>query len=710
MQAGGDFMLEDIAWFNGGLFEVIEPIPLGASEAKALLAASDMNWSHIEPSIFGTMFERGLDPAMRSQLGANYTDPGTISKIIDPVIVRPLAAEWSAAKAIIAELMVKYRAGGRGSQSAYKTAQETFLRFVERLKNFRVLDPACGSGNFLYLALRALKDLEHRANLDAEALGLHRQLTIETSPANVLGIEINAYAAELARVTVWIGEIQWMLKHGYDIQRRPILAALNHIECRDAILKDDGTEAEWPEADVIIGNPPFLGDKKMLGELGVDYVSRIRRTYKDRVPGGADLVTYWFEKARAQVVNKVGRAAGLVATNSIRGGANRRVLDRIATDTRIFDAWSNEPWVNEGAAVRVSLVCFGNGKVSAMLDDRPTENINSDLTPSRGVDLTTAKALDENRGIAFIGTQKSGPFDISGKQAREWLPLPNPGPQRNVEVVKPWANGIDLTRRPQDKWVIDFGVSMSSAAAALYEKPYEYALTNVKPMRDSVRREGHQRYWWRHGESRSGMRSALVGLSRYIGTPRVAKHRVFAWLNPSVLPDCQIVVMARADDVTFGVLHSRFHELWSLRLGTSLEDRPRYTPTTSFETYPFPDGLTPDLEPNAFTNSAATAIDAAAIELNELREGWLNPPQWIERVPEVVRGFPDRFVAKPSHEAELKKRTLTNLYNDRPAWLDNAHKALDMAVAQAYGWTDYTAAMPDEEILRRLLALNRTRS
>jgi len=215
------------------------------------------------------------------------------------------------------------------------------------------------------------------------------------------------------------------------------------------------------------------------------------------------------------------------------------------------------------------------------------------------------------------------------------------------------------------------------------------------------------------------MRVALTSMSRFIATPVVAKHRLFVWMDARVLADHQLIAIARADDTTFGILHSRFHELWSLRLGTSLEDRPRYTPTTTFETFPFPAGMTP--RDTAKQSAAASApcmadeivganIAAAARRLNELRENWLNPPQWVERVAEVVPGFPDRIVPKPEHAAELKKRTLTNLYNQRPAWLDNAHKALDAAVAAAYGWADYTPEMPDEEILRRLLALNLERS
>jgi type II restriction/modification system DNA methylase subunit YeeA len=203
---------------------------------------------------------------------------------------------------------------------------------------------------------------------------------------------------------------------------------------------------------------------------------------------------------------------------------------------------------------------------------------------------------------------------------------------------------------------------------------------------------------------------ALAGLSRCLVTPTVAKHRLFRWSHPATCPDHQLIVLARDDDATLGILHSRFHEVWSLRQGTSLEDRPRYTPTTTFETFPFPEGLTPNLKPTEYTNPHAAEIGAIAVRLNELRENWLNPPEWTERVPEVVPGYPDRIVAKPGCEEKLKKRTLTNLYNERPAWLANVHRELDAAVAKAYGWTDYSESMSDEEILGRLLKLNLERS
>jgi len=723
MQKGGDFSLETIPYFNGGLFELIEVPPLTTADVVQLLDAARMGWGEIEPAILGTLFERGLNPDMRSQLGAHYTDPATILKLIRPVIEAPLLAEWQPVKARIGALMESYVQGGKGSQTAHRDAQAALAGFIQRLKAYRVLDPACGSGNFLYLALKTLKDLEHRANLEAESLGLHRELVIETSPANVLGIELNPYAAELARVTVWIGEIQWMLAHGYALRRDPILQPLDHIENRDAVLayrKIDSSseiycEPLWPAADAIVGNPPFLGDKKMRAELGDEYTRALRKQYEGRVPGGADFVTYWFEKVRAQIEAGKTQRAGLVATNSIRGGASRKVLERIVATAPIFEAWSDEEWINNGAAVRVSLVCFGD-RQGTMLDGQPVTEIHADLTAgnkaSGTLDMTQAKPLAENSGAAFIGTQKTGAFDVPGELAREWLKQPNPNGKANSTVVKPWANGQDLTRRSSDTWIVDFGADMSENEATLYELPFVHSLRNVKPAREKVNREGHRKYWWRHGESRVGMRKAFANLSRYLATPRVAKHRVFVWLSASVLPDSRLTVIARSDDASFGILSSRFHTSWSLATCSwhGVGNDPTYNAQSVFETFPFPAGLTPKDTP---AGPHAEAIAAAAKQLNTLRETWLNPPEWVDwvRTPEEEQaGFPLRPVAKPGHEAELKKRTLTNLYNARPAWLAHAHCELDAAVAAAYGWADYTPEMPDEDILKRLLALNLVRA
>jgi type II restriction/modification system DNA methylase subunit YeeA len=816
MSKGGLFGADLIDWFNGGLFDGADALPLERTEIRQLLKAARLDWSAIEPSIFGTLFERGLDPDKRSQLGAHYTDPGSIRRLIEPVVVEPLMAEWEETKASIqAHLEKSASRKDRGAATKDRqTAERLFQGFLERLSRIRVLDPACGSGNFLYLALQALKDLEHRAMLEAEALGLQRHFPA-VGPECVLGIELNPYAAELARVTVWIGEIQWMLKHGFGLNRNPILRPLQTIQCRDAVLDSDGSEAAWPEVDCIVGNPPFLGGSKKRGALGDAYFEALNRVYDERVPGGADLVCYWFEKARAQIEQGKAMRVGLVATNSIRGGANRKVLERIlwtkighdhgATDDddyiryaqihsqtgnvglhagaggggrggvqgspsrpkagdpgisglpaesgigelesgphqmddggvdrsgrghchsgqaavtlSIFNAWSDEPWVNEGAAVRVSLVCFGavgaNGHspLPTHLNGQPVAEIYADLTArplesSGAFDLTRARPLAENAGCCFMGASKKAPFDIPGDLARAWLKLPNPHGRPNSDVLRPLWNGLDLTRRPRDVWIIDFGTDMPEAKAALYEAPFAYVVEHVKPEREKNNREAYRKYWWRHAEARPGLRTALAGLPRYIATPEVAKHRIFVWMHPAILPDQKLYAIARPDDATFGLLQTRIHELWALRMCTwhGVGNDPRYTPTTCFETFPFPEGVLTDPAPD----TRFPAIAQAARRLNELRENWLNPPEWVERVPEIVPGYPDRLLPKPgivgaNGRSPLQTRTLTNLYNQRPAWLANAHRALDEAVAAAYGWMDYTPDMPDEEILRRLLALN----
>ena len=332
MASGGRIGFEAVAWFNGGLFDDNETLPLERTQIDVALKAAALDWSEIDPSIFGTLFERGLDPDKRSQLGAHYTDREKIMLIVHPVIIRPLLAEWETTKAEI-------RATVERASTTRSTATQTRLRqqadrllhtFLERLRTFVVLDPACGSGNFLYLALHTLKDIEHRVQLEAETMGLQRGFPA-VGPANVKGIEINAYAAELARVTVWIGEIQWMRRNGFREARDPILKPLETIECRDAILTPDNLEPEWPAADVVIGNPPFLGDKLQIRNLGNDYASRLRRTYAGRLPAQADLVCYWFEKAGKQIQSGKATRVGLVATNSIRGGANRRACKQRPT-------------------------------------------------------------------------------------------------------------------------------------------------------------------------------------------------------------------------------------------------------------------------------------------------------------------------------------------------------------------------------------------
>ncbi|WP_439594412.1 class I SAM-dependent DNA methyltransferase [Falsiroseomonas sp.] len=752
MRTGGSLGLEDIEWFNGGLFDDDSALPLTAQDIATLQAAAESDWAEIEPSIFGTLFERGLDPEKEKQIGAHYTDAHKISLIVEPCIQRPLRAEWAAAKARIAALMAEAQAllavdaeaasaalaarqaavgvlprkqrdaaakaaAARKAQATAKQAEAQAVQeaHLARLRAFRVLDPACGSGNFLYVSLMALKDLERQALVEGEALGLPPQ-PARIGPEVVRGIELNAFAAELARVSVWIGAIQWTQRNGYQVSDNPILKPLETIENRDALLNPDGTPAEWPAADAIVGNPPFLGGKLLLRGLGHEYAGKLREAYFGRIPPSADLVCYWFAIAHQALKDRRAHCVGLVSTNSIRGGANREVVDAIASDFEIFDAWADEPWNVEGAAVRVSLICFGHSDAGEFhLDGRRATKINPDLSEAES-DLTQAPTLTENRNVAFIGVQLTGPFDVNGETAREWLLLPrNPSGRSNNEVLRPWWNGIDVARRSRDSWVVDFGSTMGEEEAKEFTAPYAYVARNVRPVREANRLEPLRRLWWRHWRARDDLKRAISSLSRFIVTARVSKHRLFAWMQAPTHPDSQLVAFARDDDTSFGILHSRFHETWALRLGTWLGvgNDPRYTPTTTFETFPFPQGLTPNLPAASYAEDPrAMAIAAAAKDLVEKRDNWLNPPEWVERVPEVVPGYPDRIVARePKFEKLLRARTLTNLYNTRGtpegAWLDALHARLDAAVAAAYGWP---ADIAEEEALARLLALNLERA
>lgn len=749
MSKGGLVGFEQVKWFNGGLFDNADAFALTKDEIRIVHDAAEFHWGDVDASILGTLFERGLDPDKRSQLGAHYTDRTKIMQIVAPVVIEPLASEWEAAKAKIEELYASleqartrmptlqrkargtYVAARRAEATAKREAVTVFQSYLHRLHEFRILDPACGSGNFLNVALTCLKDLEWRASLEMEAITAQYDYPYPasaplTGPENVMGIEINPYAAELARVSVWIGEIQWMLRNGFPAAENPVLKPLDNVECRDALVTrkvlDDGTEAwgeaQWPKADAIIGNPPFLGAKLMRRRLGTDETLRLRDIFSGRLPGFTDLVCYWFEKARALIDAGMTERAGLVATNSIRKNTNLPVLRRIRETLEIFEAWSEEKWTVEGAAVDVSLVCFARsntvGDSPRRLDGQPVTAINPDLTT--GTNLSAARPLAENRSVAFLGIQKSGPFDVPGETARRWLGEPvNVNGQPNSDVLRPYWNGDDFVGRPRDMWTIDLPPGLSEASASAYASPFDHLSTTpdedgkLLPALRAALGTNDRHRWWEPWRQRRGMRSRIAELSRYIVTPETAQYRAFRWLSLPTLPDKNLIVIPREDDLMFGLLESRFHRLWASRRGSDLQDRPRYTHTTTLAGFPFPEGMQPSVPVSlALARTAAPAIATAARLLNEYRENWINPPNLVRRVPEVVPGYPDRIVPKDAAaEAMLRTRTLTNLYNERPAWLDNAHKALDAAVAAAYGWP---ADLTDEEILARLFSLNQQRA
>jgi type II restriction/modification system DNA methylase subunit YeeA len=767
MAKGGTFGKDKIRHFNGHLFNDSTVFELTEDELKKLADAGEADWQFIQPGIMGTLFERALDfeegGKLRAQLGAHYTSETDIKTLVEPVLMAPLRQEWAAHKGELAAAYAK----GKGTPAQ----RDKLAAFQKKLAALSVLDPACGSGNFLYVSLQLLLSLEKEIIAYATQLGF--KLAPQVSVQQLRAIEINPYAFELAQVSVQIGFLQWRRDNGFDNDRSPVLQNLDGFQNEDALLVphfrskaktlkeaqagehkgDDAlkfyTEREWPECDVIVSNPPFLGTKKLRGELGDDYVEELFRVFGSRLPNFSDLCCYWFEKARDLIEHGNCRRAGLLATQGIRGGLNREVLKRVQDTGGIFFAESDRPWILDGANVHVSFIGFDDGtEKQRVLDGRPVSTINSNLTTA--ADTTKAGRLKANEAIGFIADVKAGKFDLSESAALEMLHRPNPNGRPNSDALLPWINSLDILRRPRNWWIVDFGPDVSMETASRYESPFAHVEKLVLPARSLVKRKSYREYWWIHAEPCSEMRERIAALNRFLVTTTVSKHRIFAWEQPPTLPDHQLVAFGRDDDFFFGLLHSRLHEVWALAQGTQLREKEsgfRYTPTSCFETFPFP-------RP---TPAQEAAIAAAAKELNELRERWLNPPEWTRteylEFPASVggpwaryvecgdlsplspdatcrAGFGDESPTQKSADqsahskvglaryprlvpkdadctAKLKKRTLTNLYNERPPWLDLIHKKLDAAVAAAYGWP---ADLTDEQILEHLLALNLERA
>ena len=689
MAEGGRFGPQTIPQVNGDLFTDRDvPDDLTTQEVRALQQLDALNWAEVEPAIFGTLFERILDPDERTALGAHYTSRADIETLVVPVLMAPLRREWETAREAAEEAVKQARLHGATEETQQARIAETVAPFLDRLAGVTVLDPACGSGNFLYVSLALLKGLEKEAIAWAGLRGARFEPRVH--PRQLHGIEKDEYAHQLASMVVWIGYLQWKHRNGIALDNEePVLQKLNAIRLMDAIVdrsRPDGPrEPAWPEADVIVGNPPFLGGKRLRTELRDDYVEALFQVWDGQVQHSADLCCYWHEKARRMVHAGRAKRVGLLATQAIRGPASRGTLERIKQSGDFFFAESNRPWILDGAAVRVSMVGFDDGtETERILDGQRVEGINVNLTS--GLPLTEAAMLAENAGVSFQGDIKAGPFVIEEQLAREMLATPNPDGRSNTGVVRPWVNGEDIAGRHRGRWIIDFAPGTSREEAELHEAPFEYALAHVRPFREAARStERGREQWWIHAAPRPAMRRALGGLSRFIVTPRVAKHRLFQWIEPPTLPDVRLFVFARDDDYFFGVLHSRLHELWTLELSSRHGDgnNPTYNNTTCFLTFPLP--WPPGGEPA--DDPLVRGIAEAARRLHELREGWLNPEG-----PLV---------------ADLRQRTLTNLYNERPAWLDTAHRRLDEAVCAAYGWPP---GLSDAEALARLLALNLERA
>ncbi len=705
--------------FNGKLFHEATALPLNADQVALLQQAADADWTLVEPAIFGTLLERALDPAERHSLGAHYTPRRYVERLVLPAVMEPLRQEWAAAQAASAQRLEE----GKGKK-AVDEARTELLRFLHRLTSVRILDPACGSGNFLYVTLEHLKRLEGEVLSALGQLGQSGRLELgdgtTVGPRQLLGLELNPRAAAIADVVLRIGYLQWHLRtHGLTQLREPLLDDYQNIRQQDAVLSYDGPEfqnarpAIWPEADFIVGNPPFIGKGRIREALGDEYVNALRKAHP-HIPDSVDLVLYWWDKAALAVRTGATQRFGFITTNSITQTFNRRViqahLEAQDAPAEVVFAIPDHPWTDNsnGAAVRVAFTAAEKAKgeegtlalvISESNDTTDEEAISVEMTERRGrinadltigADVTQAQMLQANEGLSSFGLMLAGAGFIVTPAEAVALGLGSiPGIEQHI---RPYRNGKDLASTPRGVLVIDlFGLSEAEVIAK-FPALYQQVFTRVKPERDVNRDKALRDRWWLHGRSRQELRKALVGLTRYIGTPETAKHRIFQFLDATTAADHMIVALALDDAFHLGVLSSKIHTLWAFSAGGKMGvgNDSRYNSSRCFQPFPFP---TATEAQQASIRELAEALDA-----HRKRQQTQHPSLALTDLYNVVEklraGQPLTAKEQTSHAQGLAGVVLS------------LHQKLDAAVADAYGWpTDLLEA----EILTRLVQLNHAR-
>ena len=711
-----------VTQFNGGLFHEREALPLSAAQLDLLIEAARADWAEVEPAIFGTLLERALDPEERHRLGAHFTPRAYVERLVVPTLVEPLREEWQAAQAAAAQREAEVEAEGRPHEEAEAAAREELQAFHRRLCTVRVLDPACGSGNFLYVALEHLKRLEAEV---VEAMGGYGgQLALDmtgghtVTPQQLLGLEINPRAAAIAEVVLWIGYLQWHVRTTGDAQRLdpPILRDYGNIELQDALLDEGGKEpkrAAWPDADFIIGNPPFIGGKDLRGALGDDYTEALWTAYPD-VPNSADLVMYFWHRAAEAVRTGGAERFGFITTNSITMAFNRRVVEHhMGSKPALTLAYAvpDHPWVDDigSAAVRIAMTVGEvtekegqEGTVARVVSEAKTNDLGravevveetglllSDLRI--GADVASAVPLKANEDLSNRGVSLFGQGFIVEPEEAEWLGLGRiEGLERHI---RHYRNGRDITQEARGVMVIDLFGLTAEEVRDRFPAVYQHVRDEVKPDRDKNRRKSRRENWWLFGETNPKLREMLDGLGRYIATVETSKHRIFVFLDSEILPDNKLVAIASDDAYHLGVLSSRFHVAWALAAGGRLEDRPVYTKTKAFEPFPFP---APPSEVEATVRAAGERLDAhrKAVQAEHADLTLTGLYNVLERVRAVGPA------ALEEDERDVYDRGLVGVLTD-------LHDELDRAVATAYGWPH---DLDDAEVLRRLVALNDARA
>ncbi len=686
--------------FNGKLFKHPEVLPLTKAQIGLLIEAASADWTQVEPAIFGTLLERALDPRERHALGAHYTPRAYVDRLVQPTVIEPLRQAWSYVQGAAVLL---------ANEGKHKEAVAELRQFHHRLCTLRVLDPACGSGNFLYVSLEHLKRLEGEVLNQLHDLGESQSLLeaegLTVDPHQFLGLEINPRAAAIAELVLWIGYLQWHFRmRGTGLPPQPVLKDFRNIECRDAVL-DDGKPATWPDADVVVGNPPFIGASNMRAALGDEYVESLRAAWLD-VPDSADFVMFWWHHA-AQLVaqGKISRF-GFITTNSLRQTFNRRVVQSALDAGLHLDfAIPDHPWVDsaDGAAVRIAMTVIvpgaGEGRRVDVTAEREGkgEGLDVDLTErsgilhadlSIGINITAAQALQANAGVSSPGFKLHGAGFIVTPEERAVLEADAP--------IKDYRNGRDITDRPRGVQLIDLFGHDADTVRRRWPATFQHVLVNVKPEREAKAHTkdgaGYARLWWLHGKPRQELRKMLVGLPRYIATVETAKHRVFQFLDAAIAPDNRLICIALDDGYSLGVLSSRVHVCWALAQGGTLEDRPVYNKTSCFDTFPFPAAST---EQQARVGDLAEQIDAHRKRVLAAHES------------PTLTGLYNVLAKVSRGDTPLNAKEKTIHDQGLVAVLKSLHDELDAAVLDAYGWHDTPT---DEQILERLVALNAERA
>ena len=754
MNTGGfsQVLMQDLKRFNGGLFKEADALPLNNLQLGLLIEAAEADWKQVEPAIFGTLLERALDKRQRHKLGAHYTPRAYVQRLVTPTIIEPLREDWRDV-----QTAVQRQTEDGKTEDALKLVRD----FHHKLCETTVLDPACGSGNFLYVALEMMKRLEGEVTSLMIELGDTRPL-ITVDPHQFLGIELNPWAANVAELVLWIGYLQWHYRtHGTAAPSEPVLRDFKNIRNADAVLEwsdrtprmdADGNPVtrwdgvttmrhpvtgeevpdsaarvqvfdyakpkptQWPRAEFIVGNPPFIGNKRMRDNLGDGYVEALWAAYP-KMPQSADLVMFWWEKAALAAraysakTGKGTRRFGLITTNSLRQTFNRRVLEPHLNDPKkplsLLFAIPDHPWVDTlyGAAVRIAMTVGAAGNRAGRLLTIATESKEKNEADGRqvtfevsvgkvfanlqiGANVAGGKALKAASGLAHQGVIPHGKGMVVDLATAQNIcggaKIPN-------SLLRPYCNGKELIQGKITRFVIDAYPLTERELMQSAPSVYQWISDTVKPERLANRDKDLREKWWLHRRSNADMRSALSALPRYIATCRTAKHRVFTFLDGEVLPDTKLIAIGLDDPSYLAVLSSSIHVNWALASGAFLEDRPNYNHAETFNKFPFPD----------LTDDQRARLRALGEELDAHRK---------------------------RQQAAHSKLTLTNMYNvleklragetfqgkDREIYdqgligiLKDLHDQIDAAVAEAYGWP---VDLSDEDILFRLVALNKTRA